>query len=162
PRNMGKGFSIRNGVLNSSGSYIIFTDMDMIYSLENLEAVLAELQGGSDIVVGNRRLAESVYTVPNSLIKYVYRRHSVGMIFNLLVRLLSGLRIKDTQSGLKGFKHETAALIFPSINTDRFVFDVEIFILAKALGKTVREIPVHLTYFSQLSSVRILKYSLKA
>ncbi len=162
PRNMGKGFSIRNGILNSNGEYIIFTDIDMVYSFDNIKSVLKELHNGYDIVVGNRRLEDSVYTVPNHLIKYVYKRSVVGLIFNFIVRLIFGIQIRDTQSGLKGFNRETATLIFPKVNTDRFIFDVEIFILAKYLNKKVKEIPVHSTYFSQLSSVKILKYSTKA
>jgi dolichyl-phosphate beta-glucosyltransferase len=161
-KNTGKGFSIKRGVLSSHGKYIIFTDMDMIYSLENLRTVLTELEKGYDVIVGNRRLHDSVYTAPNQLIKYVYRRHFVGVIFNIIVRNLFGLDTRDTQSGLKGFNHETAFDIFPHINTKRFVFDVEIFIRAKYLNKKIKEIPVHLTYFSQLSSVKLLKYSFKA
>jgi hypothetical protein len=159
---MGKGFSIKNGVLNSIGRYIIFTDIDMVYSLENIKIVLDELNKGNDIVIGNRRLDDSIYVVPNRLIKYVYRRHFVGIAFNVIVRCLFGIKIKDTQSGLKGFNRETAIAIFSNINTNRFVFDVEIFILAKNLNKIVKEIPVQLTYFSQSSTLHILKYSLKA
>jgi glycosyltransferase involved in cell wall biosynthesis len=160
--NMGKGFSVRNGILNSNGEYIIFTDMDMAYSLNNMATVLSELQRGHDIVVGNRRLKDSIYTVPNNLIKYVHRRHFVGTVFNAIIRFIFGLKIRDTQSGIKGFNRTTAFEIFPKINTNRFIFDVEIFILAKYLNKSVKEIPVHLTYFSQLSTVNILKYSLSA
>ena len=162
PCNMGKGFTIKNGVLNCNGEYIIFTDIDMVYSLKNIKTVLEYLQKNNDIVVGNRRLQDSIYTVPNSLIKYVYKRHMVGIIFNTIVRYMFGLNVRDTQSGLKGFNRETALAIFPNINTNRFVFDIEIFILAKNLKKSIKEIPVHLTYFSQLSSVRIFKYSLRA
>src|ERR671912_2669584 len=54
PRNMGKGYSIRNGILNSRGQYIIFTDIDMAYSKQNLLAVLARLEGGDPLIVGNR------------------------------------------------------------------------------------------------------------
>src|ERR671912_2802779 len=54
PRNMGKGYSIRNGILNSRGKYIIFTDIDMAYSKQNLLAVLARLEGGDPLIVGNR------------------------------------------------------------------------------------------------------------
>jgi dolichyl-phosphate beta-glucosyltransferase len=162
PHNMGKGFSIKNGILNSLGEYIIFTDIDMVYSLENIKIILDELNKGNDIVVGNRRLDDSIYIVPNRLIKYVYRRHFVGVVFNIIVRYLFGIKIKDTQSGLKGFNRETAITIFSNVNTNRFVFDVEIFILAKNLNKTVKEIPVQLTYFSQRSTLGILKYSLKA
>lgn len=162
PHNMGKGFSIRNGVLNSIGKYIVFTDIYMVYSLENIKIVLEELKKGNDIVIGNRRLSDSIYIVPNKLIKYVYRRHFVGIVFNTIVRYIFGLKIKDTQSGLKGFNRETAITIFKNVNTNRFVFDVEIFILAKNLNKTVKEIPVQLTYFSQRSTLNMLKYSIKA
>jgi len=82
PRNMGKGYSIRNGILNSRGKYIIFTDIDMAYSMRNLLSVLERLESGSPLVVGNRRLAESVYVANNALVKYVYRRHRGGQTFN--------------------------------------------------------------------------------
>ena len=78
PRNMGKGYSIRNGILNSRGKYIIFTDIDMAYAKRNLLAVLERLEQGDPFVVGNRRLPESVYVVNNRLVKYVYRRHRMG------------------------------------------------------------------------------------
>ena len=64
---MGKGYSIRNGILNSRGKYIIFTDIDMAYSNRNLFAVLEKLESGAPLVVGNRRLPESVYVVNNAL-----------------------------------------------------------------------------------------------
>jgi glycosyltransferase involved in cell wall biosynthesis len=162
PHNMGKGFSIKNGILNSRGEHIIFTDIDMVYSLENIKTVLEQLKKGNDIVIGNRRLNDSVYIVPNKLIKYVHRRHYIGTIFNFIIRCLFGLKVKDTQSGLKGFNRHTAFAIFPNVNTNRFIFDVEIFIIAKNLNKKIEEIPVHLTYFSQKSTVSILKYSIKA
>src|SRR4030095_8199736 len=78
PRNMGKGYSIRNGILNSRGKYIIFTDVDMTYSMGNLLSVLERLESGAPLVVGNRRLPESVYVVNNALVKYVYRRQRRG------------------------------------------------------------------------------------
>jgi glycosyltransferase involved in cell wall biosynthesis len=67
PRNMGKGYSIRNGILNSRGKYIIFTDVDMTYSMRNVLSVLERLESGAPLVVGNRRLPESVYVVNNAL-----------------------------------------------------------------------------------------------
>ena len=124
PRNMGKGFSIRDGILNSSGQYVIFTDIDMAYSMGNLLSVLEKLESGCPLVVGNRRLPESVYVVNNTLVKYVYRRHLGGTAFNTLVRFLFGLTTRDTQSGLKGFSRGAAAQIFPQLYTDGFLFDI--------------------------------------
>jgi dolichyl-phosphate beta-glucosyltransferase len=153
PRNMGKGFSIRNGILNSRGKYIIFTDVDMAYSKRNLLAVLERLESGHPLIVGNRRLPDSVYVVNNTLVKYVYRRHRMGVAFNALVRLMFGLTTRDTQSGLKGFSRSAAARIFPQLYTDGFLFDIEIFIRSKALGIPVTEVAVQLTYEDDITTV---------
>jgi glycosyltransferase involved in cell wall biosynthesis len=153
PKNMGKGFSIRNGVLNSNGKYVIFTDTDMAYSKQNLRTVIERLETGHPIVVGNRRLPESIYTANNALIRFVYRRHYTGMAFNLFVRKLFGLTTRDTQSGLKGFHRPVALQIFEKLYTDGFLFDVEIFIRARKLGIPIMDIPVHLTYGSDESTV---------
>jgi glycosyltransferase involved in cell wall biosynthesis len=145
-RNRGKGFSICRGVDYASGRAILFTDVDLAYSFENIATALECLRLGHPIVVGNRRLPESIYTVNNTLVKYIYRRHLLGMAFNLLVRLLFGLDIRDTQSGLKGFDNAVAKRVFPGIRNSGFLFDIEIFIIAKELGLPVQEIAVHVTY----------------
>ncbi len=158
PRNMGKGYSIRNGVLNSRGKYIIFTDIDMAYSKSNLLSVLEKLESGHPLVVGNRRLPESVYVVKNALIRYVYRRHRGGSAFNTLVRLVFGLTTRDTQSGLKGFSRNAAAGIFQQVYTDGFLFDIEIFIRTRTLGIPVTEVPVQLTYEDDITTVQQFRY----
>jgi glycosyltransferase involved in cell wall biosynthesis len=154
PRNMGKGFSIRDGILNSRGRYIIFTDVDMAYSMGNLLSVLERLEAGSPLVVGNRRLPESVYVVNNTLVKYVYRRHLGGTAFNTLVRFLFGLTTRDTQSGLKGFTRGAAAQIFPRLYTNGFLFDIEIFVRSRALAIPVVEVPVRLTFEDDVTTVQ--------
>jgi len=158
PRNMGKGYSIRNGILNSRGKFIIFTDIDMVYSKANLLAVLERLESGNPLVVGNRRLPESVYVVNNALVKYVYRRHRGGTAFNTLVRLLFGLTTRDTQSGLKGFSRSAATRIFQHLYTDGFLFDIEIFIRSRTLGIPVAEVPVQLTYDEDITTVQQFRY----
>jgi dolichyl-phosphate beta-glucosyltransferase len=157
PRNMGKGYSIRNGILNSRGKYIIFTDIDMAYAKRNLLAVLERLESGDPLVIGNRRLPDSVYVVNNRLVKYVYRRHRMGIAFNALVRLVFGLTTRDTQSGLKGFSRSAAAEIFQQLYTDGFLFDIEVFIRSRTLGIPVSEVPVQLTYEDDISTVRQLR-----
>jgi dolichyl-phosphate beta-glucosyltransferase len=154
PRNMGKGYSIRNGILNSRGKYIIFTDVDMAYSKRNLLAVLERLENGDPFVVGNRRLPESVYVVNNALVRYVYRRHRGGIAFNTLVRLLFGLTSRDTQVGLKGFSRTAASRLFQRLYTDGFLFDIEIFIRSRALGIPVTEVPVQLTFEDDVTTVQ--------
>jgi len=160
PRNMGKGFSIRNGILNSRGRYIIFTDIDMAYAKRNLLAVLERLEAGDPLVVGNRRLPDSVYIVNNRFVKYVYRRHRMGVAFNALVRVLFGLTTRDTQSGLKGFSRSTAARIFQQLHTDGFLFDIEVFIRSRTLGIPVVEVPVELSYEDDITTVGQFRYLL--
>ena len=160
PRNMGKGYSIRNGILNSRGKHIIFTDIDMAYAKRNLLAVLERLEDGEPFVVGNRRLPESVYVVNNRLVKYVYRRHRMGNAFNALVRVVFGLTTRDTQSGLKGFSRSAAAKIFQQLYTDGFLFDIEIFIRSRTLGIPVVEVPVQLTYEDDITTVGQFRYLL--
>ena len=160
PRNMGKGYSIRNGILNSRGKHIIFTDIDMAYAKRNLLAVLERLEDGEPFVVGNRRLPESVYVVNNRLVKYVYRRHRMGNAFNALVRVVFGLTTRDTQSGLKGFSRSAAAKIFQQLYTDGFLFDIEIFIRSRTLGIPVVEVPVQLTYEDDITTVGQFRFLL--
>lgn len=152
--NRGKGHAIAKGVSSASGRYIIFTDIDLAYDEQNLVTVLRKLEGGAPLVVGNRRLPESVYTANNRLVRYVYRRHLIGRAFNLVVRLLFGVTTRDTQSGLKGFHAPAARRIFARVFTNRFLFDIEIFIRARVLGIPVCEIPVHVTYRDDDSTVR--------
>ena len=125
-----------------SGKDIIFTDIDMGYAKSNLLTALERLESGEPLIVGKRRLPESVYVVNNALVKYVYRRHRLGVAFNRLVRLLFGLTTRDTQSGLKGFTRSAAARIFQQLYTDGFLFDIEIFIRSRTLGIPVTEVPV--------------------
>lgn len=156
-RNRGKGYSIRKGIHHASGRYVIFTDVDMAYAKSDILTVLNELARGKPVVVGNRRLPESVYSANNTLVKYVYRRHLLGAAFNLLVRTLFGIDTRDTQSGLKGFHRKTALRIFHRVYTDGFLFDIEIFIRARKLGVQVAEVPVHVTFTDADSTVRLTR-----
>jgi hypothetical protein len=120
--------------------------------------VLERLESGHPLVVGNRRLPESVYVVKNALIRYVYRRHRGGSAFNALVRLLFGLTTRDTQSGLKGFSRYAAGGIFQQVYTDGFLFDIEIFIRSRTLGIPVTEVAVQLTYEDDITTVQQFRY----
>jgi hypothetical protein len=91
-------------------------------------------------------------------VRYVYRRHRMGVAFNALVRLLFGLTTRDTQSGLKGFSRSAASGIFQQLYTDGFLFDIEIFIRSRTLGIPVTEVPVQLTYEDDITTVGQLRY----
>lgn len=158
PRNLGKGYSVRHGVRECSGRFVIFTDSDLPYEMNNLRTMLDRLQEGAQVVVANRQAPDSLLTVKGEVARYVERRHRSSVLFNSLVRNLFGLGIHDTQAGLKGFRREAAQRIFERVRTNSYLFDVEIFIVAKKLGIAIEEIPIHLICDSDYTTVHQLRY----
>lgn len=135
--NMGKGFSVKEGVLQAKGEYILFKDADLSTPPMELEKMLGELDDGYDVAIGSRALTES-----NLLIKQHWLRQSMGKIFNVFVKLFVLKGINDTQCGFKCFKKEAAQRIFSLQRLTRFCFDVEILYIAKKLGYKIKEVPV--------------------
>jgi dolichyl-phosphate beta-glucosyltransferase len=79
----------------------------------------------------------------------------MGKIFNRIAQRMTGLHIRDTQCGFKGFRHRAANEIFGRQRIDGFSFDVEILLLAQAMGFSTVEVPVNWTN-SPTSRVRVL------
>src|SRR5260221_14244654 len=84
----------------------------------------------------------------------------MGKTFNALVRWVAGVEIRDKQCGFKGFRQVASRAIFERQKTNGFSFDVEVLLLAKALGFGVKEIPVHWSN-SPASKVRVVSDILK-
>ncbi|MGB8959710.1 MAG: dolichyl-phosphate beta-glucosyltransferase [Candidatus Aminicenantales bacterium] len=136
-RNMGKGASVREGVLAASGEIILFCDDDLSTPIEELDKAVAALESGADVVIGSR-------AHPDSEIRVRQRRPRewMGKTFNLLVRLFVLKGYRDTQCGFKAFRRAAARDIFPHLRTPGFGFDVEVLVLCRDLGYRVAEIPV--------------------
>jgi len=149
-RNLGKGESVRRGILASKGEYILFSDVDLSVPLSFFPTMLETLANGVDVVIASRRHHGSRIVVPQSSL-----RAGMGILFNTLVRftLLPGMH--DTQCGLKGFTRNSASEIFKRISVTGWCFDVEALVIAKELGYTVEEISVD-WYNSTVSKVRPL------
>ena len=136
--NHGKGYVVRQGLMESKGKYRIFTDADNSTSIDQLEKMWPEFQNGYNVVIGSRDIKGAVITVPQS-----WWRITLGNIFNLIVQIISGLfGIWDTQCGFKCFTKKAVEDIFPKCKINRFAFDVEVLVLAKKLGYKIKEIPV--------------------
>ena len=151
----GKGFAVRSGMLRARGEYIFFTDADLSTPLEDLEAGILRFRNDRtiDVLVGNRQHAETRILQRQSL-----GREWMGKIFNRIAQAMTGLRIRDTQCGFKGFRQRAAKEIFSRQRLDGFSFDVEVLVLAKSMGFSIVEMPVHWTN-SPTSSVRVLQDS---
>jgi dolichyl-phosphate beta-glucosyltransferase len=135
--NLGKGASVREGVLAAAGEIVLFADDDLSTPIEELDKGLAAIESGSDVAIGSR-------AHPDSYIRIRQRRprELMGKTFNLLVRLFVLRGYRDTQCGFKAFRREAAREIFSRLRTAGFGFDVEVLVLAGALGFRVAEIPV--------------------
>lgn len=136
PKNMGKGYSVKNGMLNAGGDYLLFSDADLSTPIEELGNFL-NLIKEHEVIIGSRNLSESNITATQPF----YRR-ALGKIFPLLVSIFVLRGIKDTQCGFKLFKKDAAKKIFTKQTIAGFGFDVEILYLARKYGYSVKELPV--------------------
>ena len=138
PGNRGKGFAIRHGMLQAKGDWILFSDADLSAPIDELPKLLAAAQEKSAaIVIGSRALDRSLIGVHQS-----QWREMSGILFNRIMRLLTGLPFADTQCGFKLFRRDAARRVFPLQRLDGFSFDVEDLFVAHTLGIPTIEVPV--------------------
>lgn len=136
--NQGKGFVVRQGLLEAKGEYRLFTDADNSTSIDQVEKMWPEIKKGYDIVIGSRDVKGAVIPVPQTWI-----RRRLGDVFNLFTQITCGLwGIWDAQCGFKIFTKEAVEKILPKCKINRFAFDPEILVIAKKLGFKIKEIPV--------------------
>jgi len=149
PANRGKGAAVRAGVLASAGRCVAFTDADLAYPPGSLLELLAAIEGGSDVAVGNRmHPASRVDGAPSAL------RTVSGRLFNLLTATVLLGQHHDTQCGLKAFRSDAARQIFSRTLLDGFAFDVEVLHLVERDRLSLAEVPVTLVATSG-STVRV-------
>jgi glycosyltransferase involved in cell wall biosynthesis len=138
PGNRGKGYAVRNGMRDARGAWILSSDADLstpIEEIRKLEAAAREQSAA--IAIGSRALDPSLVEVHQP----VFREYS-GRFFNLVMRMVTGLRFRDTQCGFKLFRADAARQIFPRQRQDGFSFDVEDLVIAEKLGFRAVEVPV--------------------
>lgn len=137
PGNKGKGYAVRNGILQSRGEIIMFTDADLSAPIEEAERLFMAIRSGADVAIGSRWLDRSRQTLRQPL----YRRF-FGRCFNLLTRMVMNLPLADTQCGFKAFSQQAARTIFIRQRIERWGFDPEILYIALRRGMRVDEVPV--------------------
>lgn len=136
--NRGKGYSVRRGVLEARGEFVLFTDADLSAPIEETNKLLAAIvREQADAAVGSRALDRRLIGV-----RQPWRRETAGRVFNVLVRMFTGLRIQDTQCGLKLFRRETTRRAFELQTVEGFGFDPELLFLIEHLGGKIVEVPV--------------------
>jgi glycosyltransferase involved in cell wall biosynthesis len=137
PGNRGKGYSVRNGMLQAAGDLVIFTDADLSAPIEEAELLISAIENGVDVAIGSRWLDKQKQTITQPL----YRRF-FGRCFNWVTRKVMGLPYRDTQCGFKAFRREAAQTIFRLQTIERWGFDPEILFIARKLRYKIVEVPV--------------------
>ena len=137
PENRGKGFSVRQGVLQAVGDMVMFTDADLSAPMEEAERLFEALRQGADIAIGSRWLESK-----RQILKQPLYRQFFGRCFNAITRLVMGLPFADTQCGFKALHRPVAQTIFQLQRIERWGFDPELLFIALKRGYTVREVPV--------------------
>jgi dolichyl-phosphate beta-glucosyltransferase len=135
----GKGYAVRSGMRQARGAIAFYMDADLSVPLEEIDVFLAHFAAHPEVSVllGSRQHAESRIERRQSLL-----RQTMGKTFNRILRSLSLVPFRDTQCGFKGFRAAAAREIFGLQTIDGFAFDVEVILLAQALGYGVHELPV--------------------
>ena len=135
-KNYGKGYSVKKGVLASSGEIIAFSDADESVPIAELSKFINLIEKGADIVIASRAIEGA-----SILKKQALWRRTMGRIFNIFVKRAALRGIKDTQCGFKCFKREVARDLFARQKINRFAFDVEILYLAHLKGYSIKQVP---------------------
>lgn len=131
--NHGKGYVVKQGMLEARGKYILFTDADLSTPIENVETLLPETDK-FEVIIGSRYLSKKSIKLAQPFIRRIISRFG-----NLLVRVVLGLNFADTQCGFKLFSAKAAKDIFSRATINHWGFDMEILAIAKQLNYKIKE-----------------------
>jgi dolichyl-phosphate beta-glucosyltransferase len=137
PGNRGKGYAVRNGMMQARGKTLLFTDADLSSPISEAGKLFAALEAGADVAIGSRWLDPSLQFQRQSR-----KRQALSRVFNLFLRMVLFFPYRDTQCGFKAFTRAAALKIFPMQRITRWGFDPEILYLAHSHGLKVAEVPV--------------------
>lgn len=154
--NLGKGRAVRLGLLAARSDVALFSDADLSTPITEASKLVDPIvRGEYDLTFGSRALDRSLIGVHQP-----WRREQGGRIFNLVVRLATGLPFWDTQCGFKAFRMSVVRPLVEAATVDRFGFDVELLYLAYRAGLRLKEIPVRWDHHDD-SKVSVMSDSFK-
>ena len=140
-KNQGKGYAVRMGMEKASGDYIAFIDSGMEIDPNGISMLLEHMEWyNADIIVGSKRH-------PASSVDYPWDRKILSFLYQLIIRFLFNLKLRDTQAGLKIFRKKVLQKILPRLLVKQYAFDLEMLAVARHLGfKRIYEAPIKLKY----------------
>ena len=136
--NHGKGYVVRQALLDAKGDIRLFTDADNSTSVDQVEKMFPYFEKGYDIVIGSRDVKGAVLDPPQPFFRVM-----VGNVFNLMTQVIVGLwGIWDTQCGFKALSAKAAKDILPKCKIDRWAFDPEILRIGRKMKYKIKEVPI--------------------
>jgi glycosyltransferase involved in cell wall biosynthesis len=154
--NRGKGAAVRSGLLAATKPIGLFFDADLSTPLSEIPKVIEPIASGNvDIAFGSRALDRKLIGVHQP-----WRREQAGRVFNLIVRLATGMPFWDTQCGFKAFRLDVCRQILQRARIQGFAFDVELLLLAYSTGLRLREVPVRWNH-AEGSKIRVIQDSFR-
>ncbi|MBR5386396.1 MAG: glycosyltransferase family 2 protein [Clostridiales bacterium] len=148
-KNRGKGGAIKHGVSEARGDVIGFIDADLDISPDHLVRYLEHMeQTGCDVVIGSKMHKESKLDYP-PLRKFVSLGYYIGL------KILFGMNIKDTQTGVKLYKASLIKKVAPMLKVKGYAFDIEVLALCAHEGARIDPMPVEIVFKRNASFGRI-------
>ncbi|WP_456478404.1 dolichyl-phosphate beta-glucosyltransferase, partial [Geoglobus ahangari] len=148
---LGRGKALNRAIANARFEFVMYMDVDLSTDLNHVKEVYSALEVGYDVAIGSRLMPESLATRP------VFRELP-SRIYNLLVRILLGSKVRDHQCGFKGFRKSRIMRILERIEDNHWFWDTELLVLAQREGLRVKEIPVRWEHGGE-SKVNVLEDS---
>jgi len=139
--NRGKGYAVRFGMAKSSGDIIAAIDAGMELNPNGISMCLEHFEWyNADIIVGSKRH-------PASKVNYNWQRRIISFVYQFIVLVLFGLKIRDTQVGLKFYRRKVLEKVLPRLLVKKYAFDIELLAVAHSLGFTrIYEAPIELKF----------------
>jgi dolichyl-phosphate beta-glucosyltransferase len=154
--NRGKGFAVKTGLLAASADIALFSDADLSTPIGEMHKLIDPIAAGEyDVTFGSRALDRSLIGTHQP-----WRREQGGKVFNLIVRLMTGMPFWDTQCGFKAFNLIKFRPLLDIMKIERFGFDVEFLYVARLYGLRLNEIPVRWNN-DERSKVNVFRDSLR-
>ncbi len=145
--NGGKGNAVRRGFYFSRGTHVLLLDADLDLLPECIPGFFdVMLRDGADIVIGSKRH-------PDSQIDYPFMRRLASRVYYGIVKLLVGLPVTDTQTGMKLFRREALQWSFDRMLVKRFAFDLEMLSIAHEHGFKVSEAPIRMHFGDKMGAL---------
>jgi dolichol-phosphate mannosyltransferase len=148
-KNMGKGNAIKMGFERAEGDSIVVIDGDLDVDPRFIPSYVEALNT-NDVAVASKWHPQSRTTV-------TLKRKILSFGFNALSKLLTGIKLTDTQAGLKAFRREVLERMVPKFVVKRYAFDLELIGACNHAGYRIVDLPVDVCIRSMISFKEIFR-----